>query len=759
MQIVTEPNVTSSEEETEVKIYLDSKFLSDSPKANITINPLLEMLPLKEAILYGPLSCFIVTGYRGVGKTSFINYTRDKAKEEFSALNQSDPSHEYKSLLFVSCNFVNGDKKEHILRKLVRQLVTSVQEDEEALKILNTKPDLRDELNVLYKRTFAQVNDMTKETDTDTTTISRASNLSNAFIIMSIISLALVSNAIWNLILSFDLKYATGVMAIISILTTVYTYQRSSITENKSQKEIEVKTLYDDEIAETRLIGYIQRLRELGIKVIFTLDELDKIENDDQLDTFIGELKPILISGEATFILIAGQNLYYRLKKTLSVDDAVLPSIVADTYHISLPKAEYLIRLFSNNICLNETNISVYKHYLDSIILKTKRNPRKFINTLRNKVEWDKTRVPPKPYIKISSKNAKVFERDSKILECIERIAINLETGEQNLEHPSSQKDFLISQLHILAEQIKAKGISPFQLEDLLTLDEHIKSQLPKSYIDELNNIIGKFLNIMKNNGILYQDSETSNYTLKEIIIEENTLELAIKNFNKNMLQFERFICGIHSEIFKRNENTFYNVIKDLSAVGIIDGNTIQYIISIHEKCLSRGKSATLEEIRKAESNISSLSSVIIENYVYFVVQETLNQNNYSVNQNVRLLDHHKLQLELDIIAKATNNHSSTGNIIFEIKIGEINDRRTNDLVNLVQRRIAHLEGSNLYPCKFIIIFFTSNINQAQRKLLDIKLFHTALNTNISIDIIMPNIYRDLDKSLDQYLLEIMLKN
>ncbi|MGR5961118.1 hypothetical protein ACT7DM_29430 [Bacillus cereus] len=125
----------------------------------------------------------------------------------------------------------------------------------------------------------------------------------------------------------------------------------------------------------------------------------------------------------------------------------------------------------------------------------------------------------------------------------------------------------------------------------------------------------------------------------------------------------------------------------------------------------------------------------------------------------MRLLDHHKLQLELDIIAKATNNHSSTGNIIFEIKIGEINDIRTNDLVNLVQRRIAHLEGSNLYPCKFIIIFFTSNINQAQRKLLDIKLFHTALNTNISIDIITPNIYRDLDKSLDQYLLEIMLKN
>ncbi|MGR5961120.1 hypothetical protein ACT7DM_29440 [Bacillus cereus] len=68
MQIVTEPNVTSSEEETEVKIYLDSKFLSDSPKANITINPLLEMLPLKEAILYGPLSCFIVTGYRGSWK-------------------------------------------------------------------------------------------------------------------------------------------------------------------------------------------------------------------------------------------------------------------------------------------------------------------------------------------------------------------------------------------------------------------------------------------------------------------------------------------------------------------------------------------------------------------------------------------------------------------------------------------------------------------------------------------------------------------
>ncbi|MFJ7818996.1 hypothetical protein ACIQYX_24600 [Bacillus toyonensis] len=751
MQIVTEPDATSLEEETEVKIYLDPNFLSDAPKADVEINPLLETLPLKEAILYGPLSCFIVTGYRGVGKTSFINYIREKTRKEFSDVTQSNPSHEYKSLLFVNCNFVNGDKKEHILRKLVRQLVTSAQEDEEAAKILDTKPDLRDELKVLYKRTFAQVNNMTKETDTDTTTISRTSNLSNTFIIMSIISLALVSNVIWNLILSFDLKYATGVMAIISILTTVYTYQRSSITENKSQKEIEVKTLYDDEIAETRLIGYIQRLRELGIKVIFTLDELDKIENNDQLDTFIGELKPILISGEATFILIAGQNLYYRLKKTLSVDDAVLPSIVADTYHIPLPKAEYLIQLFSNNICLNETNNSVYKHYLDSIILKTKRNPRKFINTLRNKVEWDKTQFPPKPYIKISSKNAKAFKRDSKILECIERIASNLETGERDLEHPSSQRDFLISQLHILAEQIKAKGISPFQLEDLLTLDEHIKSQLPKSYIDELNSIIDKFLNIMKISGILFYDSETSNYTLKELIIEEDTLELAIKHFKKDILQFERIICGIHSEIFKRNENTFYNVVKDLCALEILNGNAIQYIISIHEKCFSRSKFAALEEIRKAQNDIMSIRPVIIENYVNYVVQETLNQINYSVNKNVQLSHY-----ETDILAI---NNSSTKNIIFEIKIGELNYGRTDNLVKFIKKSIASLEDSNLYSCKLIIIFFTSKIDQTQRKLLDIKLLHTALNTNISIDIIMPNIYRDLDKSLDKYLLEIMLKN
>ncbi|QWH42881.1 hypothetical protein EXW53_26770 (plasmid) [Bacillus mycoides] len=757
MQIVTEPDTTSSGEETEVKVYLDPNFLSDAPRADVEINPLLETLPLKEAILYGPLSCFIVTGYRGVGKTSFINYIREKSRKEFSDVIQNNPSHEYKSLLFVNCNFVNGDKKEHILRKLVRQLVTSAQEDEKASKILDTKPDLRDELKVLYKRTFAQVNDMTKETDTDTTTISKASNLSNTFIIMSIISLALVSNVIWNLILSFDLKYATGVMAIISILTTVYTYQRNSITENKSHKEIEVKTLYDDEIAETRLIGYIQRLRELGIKVIFTLDELDKIENDDQLDTFISELKPILISGKAAFILIAGQNLYYRLKKTLSVDDAVLPSIVADTYHIPFPKAEHLRQLFSDNVYLNEGDNNVYKHYLDSIILKAKRNPRKFINTLRNKVKWDKTMSPPKPYIEISSKNAKAFERDSNILECIERMASNLETGERDLEHPSSQRDFLISQLHIVAEEIKAKGISPFQLEDLLTLDEHIKSQLPKSYIDELNSIIGKFLDIMKGNGILSQDDDTFNYNLKELIIEENTLELAIKNFKKDMLQFERFICGIHSELFKRNENTFYNTIKRLFDMEIIDDPTvfkIQHVMSVQDKCYSRNNSATLEEVSDAERNIMFLKLIIIKNYTYYVLQETLNQNNYDVKENIQF----SIRNRLDIVAKITNNNISTGNIIFEIKIGEINDSTANNLVEQVQNYITHLEGSNLYPCKLIIILFTSKISQVQRKLLDTKFFHTALNSNIPIDIITPSIYRDSDKSLDQYLLEVISK-
>ena len=63
--------------------------------------------------------------------------------------------------------------------------------------------------------------------------------------------------------------------------------------------------------------------------------EMDKIE-DDQLDTLLISLKPYLLCGHAHFIVVAGQQLYYKYRLTHSQNDAILSSLFARVIHISL---------------------------------------------------------------------------------------------------------------------------------------------------------------------------------------------------------------------------------------------------------------------------------------------------------------------------------------------------------------------------------------------------------------------------------------
>ncbi|MEW8985679.1 MAG: hypothetical protein AB2401_01465 [Bacillus sp. (in: firmicutes)] len=58
-------NTIVNQEDTHKTIKLDAKLLS-STEPNLEINPESELMRFKEKILYGPPSCYVITGYRGV---------------------------------------------------------------------------------------------------------------------------------------------------------------------------------------------------------------------------------------------------------------------------------------------------------------------------------------------------------------------------------------------------------------------------------------------------------------------------------------------------------------------------------------------------------------------------------------------------------------------------------------------------------------------------------------------------------------------
>lgn len=748
-------NTNSSTQRENNHIYLDPKYLSGAPnEKNIKIISKYDCLGLKEEIIHGAPSCFIITGYRGVGKTSFIQNLKNEIEGEYS---KNDTLKDEK-ILFVSCNFVNGDKKENILRKLVRQLVSS--SSEKLKHELKKNRNLDNELSSLFKRTFYSLEDNQIKTTTNTFNWDRSIGFGILLLIFLLVPILYFFDFLKGMLISLlsNVKadpnsygtygsygsYTTALISLFSLIFSFLTFKISkSFTKNTIDKT-EIKTLYDEEIAEVRLTECIDKLTKIGVKIVFILDELDKFEKEDELDTFLGELKPILINGKATFLLVTGQNLSTRLEKTSMIDDAILPSIVQDTYRITLPEDKEFEDFFLEIAQNKNLNKSVYKDYLNYLILKSKRIPRKFINILRQEAEWEYVNNLPKPYIIIPQEKMKIFERDSKILNCINGV-IDKKVDKKN----TPLSDFLVSQLFIFTEKLKLMGAASFQLEDI-QIDEDLKTKFPKYYIDRLSESIEPLVEAMTKRRILnYEDTSTS-YSFAEILDEGDTLSLTIKQFLKEAKGFEKLIREIHKEIYNYDESAFFNIVKDLLILGIIDDykvGVIENILGLRNKFLVSKDNYYIEEITSVERDLRTLSAAMMTGYTYYVIKEYLDQKRFTIELGKSFeFD------EVDIFVRDNNITSNYKEIIIDIKVGEFSEQRVGNMVFKLEKRLKKLLVHTATPTKFVLIYFTSSPNSEVKTLVEDSLFNLGIQSDVSLHIIVASMYRDLDKSLKEHL-------
>ncbi|ASS96636.1 ATP-binding protein [Peribacillus simplex] len=734
-------------------IYLDAEYLSGAPnEKNIEISSRFDHLGLKEEIIHGAPSCFIISGYRGVGKTSLVQNLKREIEEEY---NKKDKLKDDKEILFVSCNFVNGDKKENILRKLIRQLVSSSSENLEVKLKNNTKLD--DELSSLYKKTFYSVEDNQIKTTTNTFTWTSSINFVILLFIFLLVPIFYGFDFLRGMLISFlstiradpkNVPYATVLVSLISLFFSFLTFKIGKSFTKNTIGQTEIKTLYDEEIAEVRLNEYIEKITKMGVKIVFILDELDKFEKEDELDTFLGELKPILINGKATFLLITGQNFSNRLEKTSMVDDAILPSIVQDTYRISLPKDEELEALFLK-IAQNETlDESVYKDYLNSLILKSKRIPRKFINILRKEAEWDSSLNTPKPYIKISREKIPLYKIDTKFLDCINSV-IKVNVDKKN----TSLLDFLMSQLCIYTEKVKLMGAASFQLEDI-QIDEDLKTKFPKYYIDKLGECIQLLAEKMKKSRILTYDVTSTSYAFSEIYREDDTFDLTKKQFLKDVTKFEKLIRGIHKEIYYYEESAFFNIVKDLQVLKIIYPSTmftIEHIMELRTEFSSfkNKKNYRIEEISDLTHQLNYQRVYIMELYTCYVVKEYFDPERFTIELGREYKSKKgESRFLTDILVGDNDSKSMYKEVFIEIKVGEFPIHFIVALERLL-KSISHIKTN----IKIVFIIFTSSPNSRIKTMVEDKVFNLGIKPNISLHIVAANMYRDLDdKSLKEHL-------
>lgn len=284
-----------------------------------------ELDALSKRILFSNGGSFLVTGYRGVGKTSFVNQVLHNIKSNLAWAEQHLGKTE---ILDVHLNIARpmqpAELMHHIIRRLYGKLI-----EHGIYEALNTQ--LQEELSLAHQRTSVNM----------TRTLSQS--IESGF---GIDEISLSAGALKaKLKPGFNTKLNRG-------------------------RDVEMSFLgYDDKAAEYDIIslsrklaaGYYRkssfglladlkglfsrRTREknhVKLKIIFVFDEMDKLdeftitkssEDSEQiqqvhvLDDMLGALKNLFTTSGISFIFVAGRDLHERWREDLDKGDSIYESV------------------------------------------------------------------------------------------------------------------------------------------------------------------------------------------------------------------------------------------------------------------------------------------------------------------------------------------------------------------------------------------------------------------------------------------------
>lgn len=662
-----------------MKINIDYTKFNNAPCEISEEEDLEFVAELSQRLQKGCNSCFLVSGYRGSGKTSLIYKIKQKlnedsektkedkeeTKEDNKELKDSEELKEVsekvkkKEVLVVDINLVKYEETPIIMRKLIRGLFFKMQINKSfnGMKALKNKKlftcskkaqsdnKFFQYFNLLYLRTF---NDVTLSSNYikkfEFSAISNFTLENFKIIIFWIISVLL---SLYVNIFSINIKALSAMFAIImSFLLLI----NLCISLNKTKrKEINIKSLYDSDVAEYQITEILKGLQDRNYKVIFVLDEMDKIEEQADLEKLITQLKPLMLSGMASFIIVSGQKLYYKYLNENTAEDSLIFNIFTGLIHVPLKSENSFEKVFNNLLKdKNDNNNRIVDLYVKSLILNSNRTMRNFLNLIRKNITWENN----KALLVINESNEKIFETDSKLLDIISEIRNNIVI---KFDYDKCITDYFTIQLHRWVKKIKQKSLYKFKEDEIFNQEDidtslfWLKSDLDYmfskfiikmkelSFIKEFYEGTTKYFKNSQNPDIQIQDRDKRKKTIdRKTIIDYNGLKKLLRE--------------IYSECIDQNvpSNITY-IINDLVKYEIIDDaikEKINSIINIVSKIEPFEKNRT-----DLPSNISDKLKNLKNNLIFNYTYNTINHN-YTITDNTKDL----FKNHTDIIFEAQVN-------------------------------------------------------------------------------------------------------
>lgn len=690
-----------------MNIQIDVEKVQNSPYECLSGGEEQEVISqLESQLLHGTPSCFLVSGYRGAGKTSLIRKVQKKLEQ-------------HKNVLFVYLNFTKFEKHSLVLRRIIREIYLDLSENEVVKNALIKKEkNLYKALQLLYDRTFYEVTSTSSYKRSNETYYSLDTKI-NFKKILSVFAVLLVS--------LLDLKFklipfiTANLSFIIAILASSFAFIEAisigiQLNDKKSAiSEINSKSLYDDEIAEHHLKSILRNLKsiEIGgekVKLVIILDELDKIDKPDEIKALLSELKPIMLADLASFFIVSGQSLYYEFAASKTVDDSLISSIFSRQVHVKLLSVESFKNVFKD--ILQNKNDTISENagfYLDSLILNSNRVIRRFINLILQDVVWSGENAP---YIYLDEKSIDILKTDSKLLNVISRI---IEEHIHTTKYAEGIKDFFIIQLHIWVQRIKLKGKLFFKKEEIFDFGKDYVSPYPQWCSNQLGFFCSILLeklvdaNLLEkkhtdSNGVneeIYCWSENVALKKEEVILNQDYIK---SQFLFNISWLKRFIESILSDVKVTNKvpgkNTgFVKSIGKLTEMGIVSENWLSKnsgVLEAVEKYTEPSAYIADGDMFTIQTLFYKLNQIIGEflvEYTYYSAKQYFPRINYTISQNGGDTVHNTVKF--DFIAY--NNDKTKEDLLFDIQHSSSVSGNSSTLIHLL---LSSLENYNKLKAK-----------------------------------------------------------
>lgn len=396
---------------------------------------------------------FLITGYRGVGKTSFVN-------EALSVLRRRMPI----PVLDVYVNLARPLTEAELMHLIIRRVYEQLVEKD---LYASLSPDLQRRITLAYQRTSANVVRKVSEGWERSAELG-ASNLA-----------------------LFKLPISPKVNA-------------------KKSRTVDFETsflAYDDKAAEHDVItiarslalgimrnevgwrGYWRRLRHVPpssvrMKIIFVFDELDKLDDQtepaaqSQVEKMLTGLKNLFTTSGICFLFIAGKDLHERWLRDVSRGDSVFESVFSYDKYLPCMWAnvddlcEQFTSLGGNAAADGESSVCLenFKHYLR---FKGRGIPRRVIRSFNELVAWQ----DGSPVLLFRNETLRRITFYAQLNRCLEKNLASL-LGSLNEDAAGTRQDRLKLGVYYVLDWILVRGAGEFTAADVLNASHELSSRI-----------------------------------------------------------------------------------------------------------------------------------------------------------------------------------------------------------------------------------------------------------------------------------------